>query len=140
MLTSIFLSLVAACGALVLTQPSHHATQPVVRSPALLMGAKRATKNTGPVKYSGFKSAEEERRQKLEVGANWQPRTSTVKGEGYQFFQGPTPKTGTQDNLPSFFDLGETTAGVQDLSLFQAAAIGIAVLGSLAFLVTVLAA
>ena len=30
---------------------------------------------------------EERRRQKLEVGTNWPPRTSTVKGEGYQFFQ-----------------------------------------------------
>ena len=41
----------------------------------------------------------EERRQKLEVGTNWPPRTSTIYREGYQFFQGPTPKTGYQADL-----------------------------------------
>jgi len=45
----------------------------------------------------------EERKLKLEVGTNWAPRTSTVKGEGYQFFQGPTPKTGTQEGMADFF-------------------------------------
>lgn len=53
-------------------------------------------------------SPEEQRRQKLEVGTNWPPRTSTedpfdVNREGYMFFQGPTPLTSVQDNLPSFF-------------------------------------
>ena len=46
---------------------------------------------------------EEERKLKLEVGTNWRPRTSTIKGEGYQFFQGPTPKTSVQDGMPDFF-------------------------------------
>lgn len=55
--------------------------------------------------------AEEARRIKLEVGTNWQPRTTTAKGtgfwnddrEGFMFFQGPTPKTAVQAGLPSFF-------------------------------------
>lgn len=46
---------------------------------------------------------EEERKLKLEVGTNWRPRTSTVKGEGYQFFQGPSPKTSVQEGMPDFF-------------------------------------
>ena len=49
----------------------------------------------------------EQRRQKLEVGINWPPRTTTedpfgVNRQGYMFFQGPTPKTSVQKNLPSF--------------------------------------
>ena len=51
----------------------------------------------------GRLTPEERRRQKLEVGTNWPPRTSTVKGQGYQFFQGSTPKTSNQEDLPSFF-------------------------------------
>ena len=51
---------------------------------------------------------EEQRRVKLETGTNWPPRTTTTKPfqvdrEGYMFFQGPTPKTGVQSDLPSFF-------------------------------------
>ena len=58
---------------------------------------------------------EEQRRQKLEVGTNWPPRTSTAKPfsdglfspeherTGYMFFQGPTPRTAVQEGLPSFF-------------------------------------
>jgi len=59
---------------------------------------------------------EEQRRQRLEVGTNWPPRTTTaMAGEregplaffdfddegrnGYMFFQGPTPKTGVQPDL-----------------------------------------
>jgi hypothetical protein len=45
----------------------------------------------------------QERKLKLEVGTNWRPRTSTVKGEGYQFFQGPSPKTSVQEGMPDFF-------------------------------------
>jgi hypothetical protein len=49
----------------------------------------------------------EQRRQKLEVGINWPPRTTTedpfgVNRQGYMFFHGPTPKTSVQKNLPSF--------------------------------------
>ena len=41
----------------------------------------------------------------------WPPRTTTVSDgtffnnnrEGFMFFQGPTPLTGTQEGLPSFF-------------------------------------
>tara|TARA_B110001452_G_scaffold243187_1_gene226419 strand:+ start:229 stop:675 length:447 start_codon:yes stop_codon:yes gene_type:complete len=59
---------------------------------------------------------EEERKLKLEVGTNWKPRTSTKAGEGYQFFQGPTPKTGVQEDLPDFFS-GENFAGAGELGL-----------------------
>jgi len=58
----------------------------------------------------------EQRRQRLEVGTNWPPRTTTAMvgeregplaffdfddtgREGYMFFQGPTPKTGVQPDL-----------------------------------------
>lgn len=61
-------------------------------------------------------SAEEERKLKLEVGTNWKPRTSTKAGEGYQFFQGPTPKTGVQEDLPDFFS-GENFSGAGELGL-----------------------
>jgi len=47
-------------------------------------------------------SPEERRRIKLETGTNWPPRTSTVAGDGYTFFNGPTPLTGTQPGLPGF--------------------------------------
>ena len=55
--------------------------------------------------------AAEQRRLKLEAGTNWPPRTTTVSDgtffnnnrEGFMFFQGPTPLTGTQEGLPSFF-------------------------------------
>ena len=61
-------------------------------------------------------SPEEQRRQKLEVGTNWPPRTSTAKPfsdglfssenerTGYMFFQGPTPLTGIQMNRAGFFE------------------------------------
>jgi len=60
---------------------------------------------------------EEERRVKLEIGTNWRPRTSTIKGEGYQFFQGPTPKTGVQEDMPDFFSAENFSSGSGDLSL-----------------------
>jgi hypothetical protein len=44
-----------------------------------------------------------ERKLKLELSANYRPRTPPIEGEGYIFFQGPTPKTGKQADLPSFF-------------------------------------
>lgn len=47
---------------------------------------------------------EELKELKLEASANWPPRTKPQEGEGYIFFQGPTPKTGTQPGLASFFD------------------------------------
>lgn len=55
--------------------------------------------------------AEEARRMKLEVGTNWAPRTTTAKGtgfwnddrEGFMFFQGPTPLTSVQPDLPNYF-------------------------------------
>lgn len=81
---------------------------------------------------------EEERRLKLEVGTNWRPRTSTKKGEGYQFFQGPTPKTGVQEDLPDFFSK-ENFADAGQLGGTQLAVIGLGsvlFLGVLAVLVT----
>jgi hypothetical protein len=41
-------------------------------------------------------------RHRLERAANFPPRTKPVEGEGYIFFQGPTPKTGKQ-GLSDFF-------------------------------------
>ena len=71
-----------------------------------------------------------ERRQKLEVGTNWPPRTSTVAGEGYQFFQGPTPKTGVQEGMPGFFEgVGE---GLSEANTGAFVAIGAAAVGSAA--------
>merc|ERR1719453_671633 len=49
------------------------------------------------------KTAEEKRRLRIMDGANWRPRTYPKEGEGYFFFQGPTPKTAVQKDLPSFF-------------------------------------
>ena len=71
---------------------------------------------------------EEERKLKLEVGTNWKPRTSTKKGEGYQFFQGPTPKTGVQEDLPEFFSK-ENFSGSAELGLAQKAVIGVGGVG-----------
>jgi len=50
-----------------------------------------------------FDDKEESRRNKLITGTNWAPRTYPEKGKGYFFFQGPTPKTAYQKDLPSFF-------------------------------------
>ena len=52
-------------------------------------------------------SPEEQRRVKLETGTNYPPRTPTEKPfdigrKGYMFFQGPTPKTAVQEDLPAF--------------------------------------
>merc|ERR1719253_2233771 len=43
------------------------------------------------------------REMKLRTGANWPPRTDPTPGKGYFFFQGPSPKTAVQADLPSFF-------------------------------------
>merc|ERR1719174_3246722 len=50
-----------------------------------------------------FPDPEETRRNRLITGTNWPPRTYPKPGEGYFFFQGPTPKTAYQADLPSFF-------------------------------------
>ena len=34
---------------------------------------------------------------------SWPPRTEPTPGKGYLFFQGPTPKTAVQKDLPDFF-------------------------------------
>ena len=51
------------------------------------------------------KTKEERRLLKLEVGTNWRPRTTPDQWDqkGYFFFQGPSPKTSVQKDLPSFF-------------------------------------
>ena len=46
----------------------------------------------------------------------------------YQFFQGPTPKTGVQEDLPSFFS-SYTLDGAGNGSLVQKATIGVAAIG-----------
>ena len=52
-----------------------------------------------------MRSAKEEARRQsaLVTGINWPPRTPPTPGKGYFFFQGPTPKTAYQKDLPSFF-------------------------------------
>jgi hypothetical protein len=55
----------------------------------------------GRIRFDGDK--EEQRRNKLVTGTNWEPRTAPTQGKGYFFFQGPTPKTAYQEDLPSFF-------------------------------------
>jgi len=121
----VFAAMLLSCSAFVAAPASYASMKQRHASP---MAAK---KDAGPPPFSGFGSAEEERRQKLEVGTNWPPRTSTVSGKGYQFFQGPTPKTGVQNNLPDFFD-SSTVDGVQDLGGKQTALIGIAAVGTAA--------
>ena len=138
MLAVVFASLFLSCAAFVPGAPPSHAPAhaPLLRtsSASVLMqqrrGAPKKKKDDGPPPFSGFGSAEEERRQKLEVGTNWPPRTSTVAGEGYQFFQGPTPKTGVQEGMPGFFEgVGE---GLSEANTGAFVAIGAAAVGSAA--------
>jgi len=56
-----------------------------------------------PFKDPATLTPEEERKLKLELSANYRPRTPPTEGEGYIFFQGPSPKTSVQADLPSFF-------------------------------------
>ena len=43
------------------------------------------------------------RNDALITGTNWPPRTKPEPGKGYFFFQGPTPKTAVQKDMPDFF-------------------------------------
>merc|ERR1719453_2200625 len=77
----------------------------VVRAPA--------PKRTGDVTMQfRAKNLEERRRSKLQTGTNWPPRTDPIPGKGYFFFQGPTPKTAVQEDLPSFFS-ADNFAGLE---------------------------
>merc|ERR1719217_1416958 len=61
---------------------------------------------TGPVcELLRARTQEERRKLKTETGTNWKPRTTPKiwDQDGYFFFQGPTPKTSVQADLPSFF-------------------------------------
>ena len=78
-------------------------------------------------KATSLLTAEEERELKLQVGTNWPPRTMPQEGEGYIFFQGPTPKTGKQPELPSFLeDLKQAQARFAGLNTVPKALIGTA--------------
>ena len=135
MLAVVFASLFLSCAAFVPGAPPSHAPAhaPLLRTsprPSMAEEGAPKKKDDGPPPFSGFGSAEEERRQKLEVGTNWPPRTSTVAGEGYQFFQGPTPKTGVQEGMPGFFEgVGE---GLSEANTGAFVAIGAAAVGSAA--------
>ena len=84
-------------------------------------------------------SDEEKRKVKVETSANWPPRTPPLYGEGYFFFQGPTPLTGKQADLPGFFDeLAGTPARFKELNIIQKGVIGSAAILSLVLLVIVL--
>ena len=79
---------------------------------------------------------EEKRKVKVETSANWPPRTPPLYGEGYFFFQGPTPLTGEQADLPGFFDeLSGSAARFQSLSTIQKGLIGSAALLSFVLLI-----
>lgn len=56
------------------------------------------------------------RELKLERSANFPPRTPT-DGTGYTFFQGPTPKTGSQDSLNKFDAVAEVKTATIPLQL-----------------------
>ena len=64
--------------------------------------------------------SEEEKRLVTRIASNWGD-TKKPEQENYTFFQGPTPKTGNQENLPSFFSTearAEMTEIPQQLFLF----------------------
>eukprot|EP00325_Prymnesiales_sp_UTEX-LB-985_P034700 CAMPEP_0174736152 /NCGR_PEP_ID=MMETSP1094-20130205/66156_1 /TAXON_ID=156173 /ORGANISM="Chrysochromulina brevifilum, Strain UTEX LB 985" /LENGTH=142 /DNA_ID=CAMNT_0015939211 /DNA_START=80 /DNA_END=508 /DNA_ORIENTATION=- len=44
----------------------------------------------------------EERKEVDRISGNWASQRKPEQ-EGYMFFQGPTPKTGTQEDMPDFF-------------------------------------
>ncbi|KAL1515122.1 hypothetical protein AB1Y20_004184 [Prymnesium parvum] len=85
-------------------------------------------------------SKEEERKLKLEIGTNWPPRTSTVPGQGYQFFQGPTPKTSFQEDLPDFFSKENLSINIEEIGLVPKVAVGVTAALTLWLLVTLLIA
>ena len=75
---------------------------------------------------------------RAQLSANWRPRTSPVEGEGYFFFQGPSPKTSVQEGMPDFFS-GDNIASSEGLPLIGTAAIGLTAVGTVAlagFLIT----
>ena len=86
---------------------------------------------------------DEQRRLKLEIGTNWPPRTTTamsgifdVEREGFMFFQGPTPRTAVQADLPSFLSAENFASLVVPLQLKIAGGVGgVALLVVLAVLV-----
>lgn len=82
-------------------------------------------------------SPQEERLLKLELAATFPPRTPPREGEGYIFFQGPTPKTAKQEGLTDFFkqDFGGLAGGA---SLGAKAAIGLMVALSFSLLVSLI--
>ena len=71
----------------------------------------------------------EEKRAVADAGSNWVAERKPNQ-QGYEFFQGPTPKTGVQEDLPDFFS-ADNAADIQippQLALFG----GTAVVGALA--------
>ena len=81
---------------------SDHSTEPMLGGATPMAAGKSvvAVRSNAPE----MKSKEEERReQALIVGTNWPPRTPPTPGKGYLFFQGPTPKTAVQKDMPDFF-------------------------------------
>ena len=96
------LTLVATSSALVVNSPAAAPQRSTaVRTSSISM----AGKGVDDKYFTGLraKTAEEKRRLRIMDGANWRPRTYPKEGEGYFFFQGPTPKTSVQKNVPSFF-------------------------------------
>ena len=137
--------LCASCQALVLTPSSRRAAPVAVRSrapaaaPAMLFdlfgGDKKEAQAKGKLNVDAIlrKDPEtwtsEEKRAVADAGSNWAAERKPNQ-QGYEFFQGPTPKTGVQEDLPDFFS-ADNAADIQippQLALFG----GTAVVGALA--------
>merc|ERR1719331_1797520 len=87
--TTLVLALAASASAYVMA-PAHSRSAGVARS-------------SSPSMASREDLAKKRRQSALITGTNWPPRTQPTPGKGYFFFQGPTPKTAYQKDLPSFF-------------------------------------
>ena len=76
----------------------------VAPASAMVLNGGAVAQQTSRAGAASMKLSPEERRKfKLVDSCNWKPRTLPIAGKGYFFFQGPTPKTAVQEDLPSFF-------------------------------------
>ena len=73
----------------------------------LFGGTKKKT--TDPLLKNPDDWTDEERKQVTTQASNWGNRGGL---EGYTFFNGPTPKTGVQEDMPDFFS-GDARADVE---------------------------
>merc|ERR1719498_193412 len=98
-----------------------------------LAGPRSVTRRASAVEMAPKKSKAEERRiSKLITGTNFPPRTMPTPGEGYLFFQGPTPKTAVQKDLPPFFSAENFAAAEVSGTGLAVTAVGFAAAAALA--------